>query len=64
MQVIEAQYLDHWGLTITSISNTSVRVTAAQIDQIRVCCAPLGCTGSAAPNGGYVRVQPIVIHSA
>jgi hypothetical protein len=57
MQVIEAQYLDHWGLTITSISNTSVRVTAAQIDQIRVCCAPLSCTG-------YVRVQPIVIHSA
>jgi len=24
MQVIEAQYLDHWGLAITSISNRSV----------------------------------------
>jgi len=26
MQVIEAQYLDHWGLTITFISNMSGRV--------------------------------------
>jgi hypothetical protein len=25
MQVIEAQYLDHWGLTITSISNMCER---------------------------------------
>jgi hypothetical protein len=34
-----------------------VRVAAAQIDQICVCCAPRSCTGSAAPNGGYVRAS-------
>lgn len=29
MQVIEAQYLDHWGLTITSISNMCGRCALA-----------------------------------
>jgi hypothetical protein len=35
-----------------ALFGTSLQVTAAQSDQICVCHPPLGCTGSAAPNGG------------
>ncbi len=42
MPVIEAQYLDHWGLTITSISNRSAHPRRPVIMNIHAALAPSG----------------------
>jgi hypothetical protein len=59
MQVIEAQYLDHWGLTITSISNMSGPVLRSRhgtrgptsADQMGDMSVPVAPTGGVSPNG-------------